>query len=120
MRPDLIAGKKRDSELLNASDAPLADTDAVITIAAQTIQKIRLTRVISSYDNIPSGGILTIAFGATVKYIWYIAQAGPIPLVLDNCVTPINTSCVITLTGGGTGVLGALSIEYTVEPANQG
>lgn len=84
--------------------ASATNAAASITIPGQST----LTKVVFSYSADPTGGALHIAGASGPHGSWSVAKAGPGPLNL----TISDRDIVVTLAGGGSGVIGSLYAEW--------
>jgi hypothetical protein len=75
---------------------------AVATLAATAGQAWNLAGILGGYDDDPTGGLLTIAWGAN-SIVIPVTSGGPLPHLFPVALRfPINTTVTITLgTGGG-------------------
>lgn len=90
---------------------PSANTDAVITVTADSNQFWVLDWIAFSYDGNPTGGKITVEIGGVVAMELSVTSAGL--QHLDFSTAPVytetkNQSMVITLAAGGAGVTGKL------------
>jgi len=113
-------GNKREIDLDRSvqavtKHAPAANTAAVATISAATGKRPVLNWVLFSYDNIPTGGGLTIAYtkgGVATTIEIDVTAAGPyhIPFPDDSpIVGDIGTEIVVTVLAGGAGCSGKVN-----------
>jgi hypothetical protein len=94
------------------TDAPAANTAAVITLAAQAGLSNVIGEVYWSYDDTPTGGELTIEDGAgTTVFQQHITNGGPgfFQFLYPKRGTA-NTAMIVTLAAGGAGISGTLNI----------
>jgi hypothetical protein len=93
--------------------APLAATDAVITLAAAAGTRHVVDQVFGSYSAAPTGGKLTIAVtvaGTAVSLAFEITAAGPFDIVLAQPLQgDENTAITITLASGAGAVVGIVN-----------
>lgn len=97
---------------LISTHAPIAATDAVVTLAAAETKFHVLDWVAYSYSASPTGGALTVTIGGTTVFQVAITAAGP--GMFDFSDAPIytitkNQAMVITLASGGGAVVGKLN-----------
>ncbi len=91
-----------------AGQAPAANTDAVVVLAAVAAQAWSLSQIAWSYSAAPAAGSLTIAWG-TVSMVFLITAGGPGQLLFPQPLRfPINTVVTITLAAGGGVVVGTV------------
>lgn len=95
-------------------DTPAANTAAVVTLAAVAGQRHRITAIAYSYTAAPAGGTLTVVDGATPLIDIDVTSSGEVWAVLPpgGLVGTANTAMTITLTAGGAGISGKLSVGY--------
>lgn len=114
MLSKLIGREAKRSAVLLDKHYPAAATAAVVTLAA-TINRTRVIQGLQwSYSEAPTGGRLTVTFGATVKFDVDITAAGPGGF---GCILPAATNETVTITlasGAGT-CIGKLNVQYTSE-----
>lgn len=96
----------------NDIHAPAANTAAVVTYAAQAATRQVIGGVAwSYYGGVPTGGNLTIATGGSTVFNIDIAEEGPgfftFPRPLAGALA---ANIVITLTAGGAGITGKVSV----------
>jgi len=84
--------------------------DAVVELTATAGRQHVISEISWSYDNAPTGGKLTIAYGTTTL-AWWIIAGGPGRLPL-NVVAAANQAVTITLAAGGTSVKSTLVVEH--------
>ncbi len=92
------------------TNAPVANTDAVVTFAASANKAWSITSISWSYDGSPTGGNLTVAVGGVTKFQVDITAAGPGFFGLGLGIGgEKNQAVVFTLAAGGAGVSGKLN-----------
>lgn len=91
---------------------PAAATAAVVTLAAATGKRHHVTAIVWSYSAAPTGGRLTVAFGATTVLDITITAAGPgslsFPSPLRN--PDANEAVTVTLASGAGAVEGKVTV----------
>jgi len=102
------------ASLLKAFHHPAIATAAVITIAADADHRWVLETLSWSYDALPTGGLLTISVGGSVKYKEFITNKGPgfFPVCGWNEDGAKNEALVVTLAAAGGAVTGTLNVTY--------
>jgi hypothetical protein len=93
----------------------LPNTPATIAIAAPgSGLPIQLLSLVFSYSAAPAAGLLTVTDGAATTFLEQaITSAGVGPL-LPGIEIPAKSAMVITLSAGGAGVVGRISISVVV------
>src|SRR5690606_976301 len=87
------------------------DAAAVKTRSAVAGQRHVLTGVLVGYDGEPDGGLLTITDGGVTVLSVPILVGGPAPIQFPSLLMGgINSTVVITLAAGGSGVKGYLNL----------
>ena len=105
-----------DAERIFTSDiATAADTDVVVTIAADSDHAWVIERIDLSYDDTPTGGKLTISDG--ISDTWEVDfTSGGAGVFNGSGQAPYigvkGSAVTITLAAGGTGVAGKLNVFY--------
>lgn len=96
------------------TDAPAANTAAVITYAASTGFKHAIGNVHLSYDGAPTGGNLKIEDGSgTTVFSVDVTAAGPDSINFDPpLMGSEGTALIITLAAGGAGVTGKVNAQH--------
>jgi hypothetical protein len=94
-----------------------ANTAAIATIAAVAGRMHVIEQVDYSYEGgAPTGGLLTIAFGGSDKWVQYITAEGTKeispPGGIYNQAQTLNEAAVITLAAGGAAVTGKVNVLY--------
>lgn len=84
---------------------------AVVTVPGETGARRHVSKVVFSYSDAPTAGLLTVAVGADLRLSLGITAGGPGPLNL-NIRGDVSTPIVITLAAGGSGIRGDLYVEY--------
>lgn len=103
------------NNLLNTKHHPASNTAAVVTLAAPGAGfRYVLHGMQWSYDVTPTSGSLGITINAVTKFAVDIVTAGPGGLGV-TLVGGINEAMVLTLTAGGSGVVGKINVQYTLE-----
>lgn len=91
---------------------PAAATAAVVTLAAVAGKRHHLARIVASYSATPTGGRLTVAFGASTVLDVDVPAAG----ILDiEFASPLrnpdsNEAVTVTLASGAGAVQGKLTV----------
>lgn len=110
----LIGRSARRSVVVLSKHYPLSATAAVVTLAA-TINRTHVVQGIQwSYSEAPTGGRLTVMYGAVVKFDVDITAAGPGGF---GALLPADTNELVTITlasGAGTCV-GKLNVQSIPE-----
>ena len=88
---------------------PVADTAAIITLAAEHHVRHLVRTIVWSYSVAPTAGRLTLTVDGTIRLDVDITAAGPGALPLD-LLTAEQAAVVITLAAGGAAVVGKLSV----------
>lgn len=96
---------------INTDSGSATNGAVAITIPASATKRSHVSKVIFSYSATPTNGGLTVAVNGTTKLDLPITAAGPGPLNL-NIPGEVNTTTVITLAAGGSGIVGKLYVEY--------
>ena len=96
------------ASMLYAYDAQAANTEVTATLSPGGNSAGSI--VAWSYSQNPTGGSLTIKVGSTVVAVFDITSGGIGFLPLDGFVAPDGVSLSATLSAGGSGVLGKLSL----------
>jgi hypothetical protein len=112
-----LVGNKVDARgVKKTKHLPSSNTACIITLAALTDAKYVIHAVQWSYTAAPTGGRLTIAFGAspTTELDVDIISGGPGGFGLDLAGAK-NEQMVVTLSAGGSGITGKLNIQYIKE-----
>lgn len=113
----------QQAAIKTAEDIATADnTASVVTIPLVTDAYHVIVGIQLSYDAAPTGGLLTIAFGAspTTVHQLDITAAGPHSFEFGlgvhnadaNHRPVVNEQCVITLAAGGAAVGSELNVQY--------
>lgn len=96
------------------SHAPAANTDAVVTLAADASASHVVDQVLGGYTATPTSGLLTIAAtvgGDAVAIVIPIAAAGPLSVVLDPPLQgDAGAEVKVTLAKGGATITGHLTV----------
>lgn len=97
--------------------APAANTIAVVTLAATPGSGHAIGLVVAAFSATPAAGaVLTIAEGATTVFHAYIPAAGPHTIPFHApLLGAAGAAVVVTLTAGGAGVSGSLSVHSWTE-----
>ena len=93
--------------------SPASNTDAVITIPAQTGVAHEIEQIDFSYDLTPGAGSyiqLESPSGTILKKL-YVTASGPGPLPLGNSGVKcaVGEAAIVTLLAGGSGVSGSVN-----------
>jgi hypothetical protein len=78
----------------------------VLTLTANASYGWILTLLRWSYSAAPTGGSITVAWGANSE-VFAVAAAGPGFLPYDRTF-PVNTTVTVTLAAGGSGITGTI------------
>ena len=98
-------------KIIPQTDTEAADTDVVITLAAQEKEWNVLHAIQYSYSETPSGGGITVVIGGTTVFDFDISGTEgtiefPAPVYQKR-----NQAMVITLKAGGGTAVGTLNIQ---------
>lgn len=103
---------REDSDLICPTAViSAANGPATIIIPQVAGRKHLLKSVLCGYTAAPTGGVLTVTDGAAVRASVPITSEGAAPIKHDVIGTT-NTAMTITLSPGGSGVVGHLSVAY--------
>lgn len=107
----IIRSKGAAGVIKTASNTPLVNVAAVITLAATAGKRYRLNKVIASYNAAPTGGKLTITVNAVDILVLDLPSVGvyDFDLLIEAAE---KQAVVITLAAAGAAVTGKLYTEY--------
>lgn len=101
----------------SGSSTPASNTACVVTLTGTATDTCLLVKqMIFSYDNAPTGGLLTVTVGGTTVLTQAITASGIGPVDIGGIVsqrvssTGVPATIVVTLSAGGAGVTGYLTV----------
>lgn len=100
--------------LPNSGDVLVGAANTAITLTIPGSGGLRhyLGSVTFGYDATPTSGRMTVLDGSTVIHDEFVGAAGAVGRVFpEPKATSVGNSLVITLTAGGTGVKGSITID---------
>jgi hypothetical protein len=93
----------------------LPNAPATIAIAAPgSGLPIQLLFLVFSYSAAPAGGLLTITDGAGITFLEQAVTSAGVGPLLPGIELPAKSALVITLSAGGAGVVGRVSVGVVV------
>lgn len=102
--------------VLFAKSARASETNALCSIllpAPTGGSRICLTTLEFGYSDAPTGGQITILEGPTPVFTLPVTAAGAGQIILNREYTPA-TAITVTLSAGGSGIVGHLDVGYCV------
>lgn len=94
-----------------------ANTEVLLTVAANKIARHGLKQIHASYSGAPTNGVLTIEEGSgnvVRRYPFGTATEKTIDFPGDGLILDKNTALVCRLSAGGAGIIGTINITRTV------
>jgi hypothetical protein len=102
-----------EATVIPKAHAPIANTAAVITLAATENCRHVIDKVFGGYDAVATGGSLTIAItvdGTAVSMAFPVYGIYPVILDFDKPLqADEDTAVTITLAAGGAGIIGSIN-----------
>jgi hypothetical protein len=94
---------------------PYTKTAAANTVVTETLDPVNSEQFLDdlepSYDGTPTGGVFSVTYNGVLVYRSLISNAGPGPR--NNAWRiPNNTTVVMTLAAGGSGVTGRINYTF--------
>lgn len=84
----------------------------ILTVPATKDVRRHLSKLLFSYSAAPTNGLLTVSVGSEVRFgPLPITAGGPGPIGV-NIQGDVNQAMTVVLSAGGSGVIGALYVEY--------
>lgn len=117
MLSKVVGHEAARASVKKANHAPVANTAAVITLAATPSYQHFIHGVQWSYSAAPTGGKLTITVAGSTVFEVDITASGPGGF---NFGIPggTNQAVVVTLAAGTGSIVGKVNAQYTTENAN--